>query len=424
MRILSLRVSEKVREEPSNNEVHLCSNERINASSNCAEAFKTKTTKSNQSPKYRIRKSRWGTKVESNEIPKTHISSSTNRQIIENKNEDCKLINMGNKFRSDTSTKLEFSQNPTRNVSPHEIVRKNNDDCRLIDKYNKNPDSFQSLKDIIDNREQLAEDILTILKPSTRNAIFPELKKMSKSKRLQLLCEFIKPMSKKRLLALLNGNDLAESTSTESDDEHCPNFFDISNDELNMGLRANLKNTDDCEIQRSFIVENKIQVRKRRKLCVPSDELEDGEIRESEGSVSEEATKIFTDLDSTHDFSQPCCSKTPEESSRKNVKHQTIICLLPPESSSESDGGEDGKFMNKDKNDDDGYPHKHRHLKEESKLDKEHLENTPYESFSNKSNCEYNTDMQEVLTPKNVQTVAADSTTNFGEEQEELDFSD
>ncbi|KAL3077131.1 hypothetical protein niasHS_013120 [Heterodera schachtii] len=152
------------------------------------------------------------------------------------------------------------------------------------DKATQKTRELRQLLDFVDDRKQLADEVLDSLGVRTRNRIFPELKTMSETEMRRIVYGFINGISKKRIVALLQRRDFSDSSST-SDSEECPNSIpSTSSDRRNRSI-SNERPTD---LRKNPTKTKSESWKEKHKTNKREKELEEGELISEEEMEEEE----------------------------------------------------------------------------------------------------------------------------------------
>ncbi|CAK5035455.1 unnamed protein product [Meloidogyne enterolobii] len=168
----------------------------------------------------------------------------------------------------------------------------------MVNEAHRDGDHFRPLKKFINNRRKLATELMDSVDLETLYEIFPELEEKTEVEAHKIVYDILCGMSKARILADLNGEELPESSSESEDEDLSSNQED--NEELNQSLSSESEQTPKSQssqstVESNKIIENKeeneeqisIKIIRKKKKKNKNDDLEEGEIR-SKMSISEE----------------------------------------------------------------------------------------------------------------------------------------
>ncbi|KAI1726708.1 hypothetical protein Ddc_03970 [Ditylenchus destructor] len=109
----------------------------------------------------------------------------------------------------------------------------------IIKDYKKNNELFRPLTDMVDDRLKLAKEVINVVDDATFVEILPEFKKSSEKIRQEFVHEMLLFMSRKRIISILNGHIVSDSSSTDTPAEMSPSIsVDSNSDEEQMFLNS------------------------------------------------------------------------------------------------------------------------------------------------------------------------------------------
>ncbi|KAL7077026.1 hypothetical protein ACQ4LE_003970 [Meloidogyne hapla] len=262
----------------------------------------------------------------------------------------------------------------------------------MVNEAHRDGDHFRPLKKFVNNRRKLATELLDSVDLETLYEIFPELEEKTETETHKIVYDILCGMSRGRILADLNGDELPESSAESDASDISSNQED--NKELNQSTNSESEETEKSQtsVENDEIMENKeennkqipIKMFRKKKKILKEDDLEEGEIRSKMGiseeesnleeelmeSISNEEVELIEDrrveekkvengvveekkekdilsnkikMEPTFIVSVDCCSlsdKYPEDfeaeednlsQSEKDISfEQRIVCILPP----------------------------------------------------------------------------------------------
>lgn len=163
----------------------------------------------------------------------------------------------------------------------------------LVEDFNREKDHFRPLAEFVQNRKRLAEEMLDSMDLETRYEIFPELEGMSDNETHSIIFDSLKGMSRDRILTIMKGKYMSESSSTDIDVDNV-----LTDEEVELKKVYSTIDDESPSIS-NRVEEGKIKkVRKQkltRKVKKPpemtrtrDDDLEEGELRSVNSEVLDE----------------------------------------------------------------------------------------------------------------------------------------
>ncbi|KAI1728539.1 hypothetical protein DdX_00729 [Ditylenchus destructor] len=99
----------------------------------------------------------------------------------------------------------------------------------IIKDYKKNNELFRPLTDMVDDKLKLAMEVINVVDDASFVEILPEFKESSEKIRQEFVHEMLLFMSRKRIISILNGHNVSDSSSTDTHAEMSPSISEDSN---------------------------------------------------------------------------------------------------------------------------------------------------------------------------------------------------